>query len=77
MSGRYELIIVTATGWYPVLTACSPIGRTDVLQKLAEVVTEVRNGRGTEYELVTCEVEASGYTRESMEEIRAAKLRLK
>lgn len=77
MSGRYELVIVTATGWYPVLTACSPTGRIDILQKLAEVMTEVRKGRGTEYELVTCEIEASGYTKQSMEEIRAAKIRLK
>jgi hypothetical protein len=77
MSGRYELVIATATGWYPVLTACSPTSRIDILQKLSEVVTEVRQGRGSNYELIVCEVASTGYTQESMEEIASVRRRLK
>ena len=77
MSREYELVIVTSNGWYPVLTACSPTTRLEVLDQLAWVVTEVRKGRFVDYDLVVCEVGQVGYTEESLEKIRAAKLPLK
>lgn len=77
MSGRYELVIVTSTGWYPVLTACSPTTRIDILDQLAEVMTEVRKGRGEDYDLVVCEISDYGYTDKSLKEIHETKRRLK
>lgn len=74
---RYELAIVTSTSWYPVLTACSPTSRIDVLHQLADAVTELRKGRGVDYDLIVCEVTERGYSESSIEKIHEMKKRLK